>query len=714
MAKWVATKKLDLDKLNEKINGCFKTNHFTNNGINVIETQNKIKKLFKINENKEVLLVCNGAMGLNALVGAYNMLYDKKLRWAVQAFTFPCSVQGNLENSLIIDIDENMGPNISTLMEKKDEYDGIVITNCFGCSSNIQLYETFCKNNNKILLFDNAASPITYYNAENHLNYGDGSIISLHHTKPIGFGEGGFIVFNKNMIEYTERTICFGFTKENRNNFNVYANNYKMSEVACIYISEYLNNVDIIYSHHTKIIKYFIEQLQKYNLNHKVALFKNYSNYNESLMSCIPIIFENVMDINIFINIGIEAKKYYFPLNSSSENSINIFNKIICLPLNLDINEEIIDIYISTIKNNLQNKVCLFAPCYNETNIIEWMDYHFKCGFELIVIYDDQSTIPVKNVISSYGKFNENKYIILENIVPQYFSGEQNNCKYTNGCVRSIPFFQEIKQYMKDCTHCLSIDIDEYLYLGQFNNIQELINHYEPFDQLYMYWKTFKSLVKYSTPTLIENFTYSNSSVEYIGKCLIKLSKTKGQTSPHVFDFPENAIVYPNDNYNYIYKDIFNTYFTGYFQNKGLPSAKEYMETFFENCKQNNNVPYIAHYKNQSIETFLKRRFIDRLLLIKKNESHCFSLCQIFYTGKHMYEKLINNTCSLINNPNISEYIEYIYNKKDDLDNDKLNLHSDGTVALETIDDVSKAYWSTHPNCKDAILTLDVYNYYNK
>ena len=348
MIKWIGQKKLNLDNINEKISKCFVTNHFTNNGKNVIETQIKIKDIFKIDNNKEVLLVCNGAMGLNSLVGGYNMLYNKKLKWAVQSFTFPCCVQGNLDDSIIFDVDINMGPDINKLTEELDNYDGIVITNCFGCSTNIELYELFCKKNNKILLFDNAASPISYYNEKNHLNYGNGTFVSLHHTKSIGFGEGGFIVFDKSMLEYMEKTICFGFTRENRQQFSIYANNYKMSEVACIYISEYLNNVDSIYKHQTKIIQYFIEQLDKYKLNDKIRLFKNYSNYNESLMSCIPIIFENIIDINIFITNGIEAKKYYFPLDNSIVSN-EIFNKIICLPLNLDIDENIIDFYISII-----------------------------------------------------------------------------------------------------------------------------------------------------------------------------------------------------------------------------------------------------------------------------------------------------------------------------------------------------------------------------
>ena len=349
MISWVNKKNINLNEINTKILDCIETKHFTNNGKNVIELQQEIKKIFKIDNTKEVLLTCNGAMGLNALVAGYNILYNKKLNWIVQSFTFSCSVQGNLSDSLVVDIDENMGPDINELYNKIDEYDGVVITNCFGTSTNIELYERFCKDHNKILLFDNAASSFTYYNGKNHLNYGNGCMVSLHHTKPIGFGEGGFIVFDKELLENMEKAICFGFTKTDRLNFNVYSHNFKMSEISCIYIAEYLKNVDLIYKHHINIINYFITCLNKNDLNSKIKLYKNYSDYENSLMATIPIIFNNKIDITIFHENKIEAKKYYYPLNNNI-NSTTLFDNIICLPLNMDINYAIIDIYINIIK----------------------------------------------------------------------------------------------------------------------------------------------------------------------------------------------------------------------------------------------------------------------------------------------------------------------------------------------------------------------------
>jgi hypothetical protein len=361
----------------------------------------------------------------------------------------------------------------------------------------------------------------------------------------------------------------------------------------------------------------------------------------------------------------------------------------------------------------VSNKVCIFAPCYNENNIIEWMDYHFKCGVELIIIYDDQSDIAVKDVVESYGRFDENKYIILENLCPQYFSGEtKDNCKYPQSCIRSAQFFQEIKQYMKDCSHCLSIDMDEYLYMGEFNTIHELINYYEPFDQLYFYWRTFKSLVKYATSTVIDKFTHSNKELDYCGKCLIKLSKTDSQTGPHFFDAPKNCIYYPNENYNFIYKDIFNTHITELNQYTGLPEDSNSITNFYTNMLKETKFPYIAHYRNQSIETFIKRRLIDRLLLVQKNKSRCLDLCNVFFNGKYTYENLLNHTCLLTKNPNIVEYVEYIYDKMNESDRDKLNLYKDGMFALETMDDISRYYWSLHPNDTNSVSNLDIYNYY--
>ena len=242
-----------------------------------------------------------------------------------------------------------MGPDVTKLNEKIDDFDGIIVTNCFGASTNILLYEQFCNENNKILLFDNAASSFTYYQNKSLLNYGVGSMVSLHHTKPIGFGEGGFIVFKKHLLESMEKIICFGYTQSDRFSYNIHANNYKMSEIACIYIDDYLSNLQHIREHHIKMMKYFDDSIIKNGLSSKVSLLKNFSTYEDSLMSTVPIIFTSKQNVDIFAKNNIEAKKYYYPLDRSSVKANDLFDRIICLPLNTETTFEIVDLYIRLI-----------------------------------------------------------------------------------------------------------------------------------------------------------------------------------------------------------------------------------------------------------------------------------------------------------------------------------------------------------------------------
>jgi dTDP-4-amino-4,6-dideoxygalactose transaminase len=126
-----------------------------------------------------------------------------------------------------------------------------------------------------------------------------------------------------------------------------------MSDIAAIYINNYLNNFKEIFEHHTSMIKYFDYLINKNNLNQYIKLYKNYADYTESLMSCIPVIFEHKIGLDKFTYNNIEAKKYYYPLDNSPK-SHEIIDKIICLPLNLEITEKIIELYIEIINDILK------------------------------------------------------------------------------------------------------------------------------------------------------------------------------------------------------------------------------------------------------------------------------------------------------------------------------------------------------------------------
>ena len=67
-------------------------------------------------------------------------------------------------------------------------------------------------------------------------------------------------------------------------------------------------------------------------------------------MATIPLIFNRPVSVDLFVQNNIEAKKYYYPLDLTCTYSSNLFNNIICLPLNTDITFVNIDFYIDIIK----------------------------------------------------------------------------------------------------------------------------------------------------------------------------------------------------------------------------------------------------------------------------------------------------------------------------------------------------------------------------
>jgi dTDP-4-amino-4,6-dideoxygalactose transaminase len=326
---WISKKKIDEELVKSHIKKCLETNQFTNQGFFVNELETHVRKLFEIDDNKSVILVTNGTVALQVLTNSILHYENKNINWATQSFTFPPSAQIN-PNVKIIDIDKDGGLDLNKV--DKNNINGLIITNIFGNVVDIKKYESFCKENNMFLIFDNAASAYTFYNGKNCLNYGNGSIISFHHTKPFGFGEGGCIVVD-NKYEKTIRCLNnFGIGLSD-NYWNKLGSNNKMSEISAIYILQYLiNNFDKIKKHHNSLYEHFSKKNKK-------IMFPNFSD-NKIVPSCLCVLIEknNNEIINKLIEHGFQVRKYYNPLDESKVSN-EIYKKIICLPCNLDISK---------------------------------------------------------------------------------------------------------------------------------------------------------------------------------------------------------------------------------------------------------------------------------------------------------------------------------------------------------------------------------------
>tara|TARA_Y100000385_G_scaffold286094_1_gene347391 strand:+ start:12287 stop:13336 length:1050 start_codon:yes stop_codon:yes gene_type:complete len=336
---WISKKNIDNDIVSNLMTIPLKNNQFTNGGENVKLLENFLTTKLKINDNKSVIVVTNGSVALHSLTSGIEYCEKTKINWATQAFTFPPSAQSNLSNVKIIDIDKNGGLDISKIDKS---INGLIVTNIFGNVVDIEKYETFCKENNKFLIFDNAATGYTEYKGKNCLNFGLGCTVSFHHTKPFGFGEGGAIIVDK---KYEKSIRCL-------NNFGIgltekywlsAGNNNKMSEISAIYILQYLKrNIDIIIRKHNELYVYFQEEMIK----QKITNFKLFPSFHDGVIctSCFSILFDNYDDKirKKLLENNIQVRKYYYPLDDSKVAN-EIFDKILCIPCNIDMNTYNID-----------------------------------------------------------------------------------------------------------------------------------------------------------------------------------------------------------------------------------------------------------------------------------------------------------------------------------------------------------------------------------
>lgn len=329
---WVHKKTINTNRVNELLKICLETNQFTNNGKNITMLESFLHKKLKLDVNKSIICVTNATVGIWCLCNAIEFLENIDIKWCTQSFTFPPSTQGIMKDTIIVDIDNEGGLDLTQV---PDECNGIIVTNIFGNVVDIDKYEKWANDNNKYLIFDNAATSYTFYKGKNSCNYGLGSIISFHHTKPFGFGEGGAIIIDNKYEASVRRLINFGIDNEKGLKWNRMGGNYKMSEISAIYILQYLEE------HIDKIIEHHINMYKKYKDNYN--MYPNFGDHDNTVLSCFCLLDEKYNNdfINSLISKNIMCRKYYHPLIESPK-STEIYNKILCYPLNLDVNEIIL------------------------------------------------------------------------------------------------------------------------------------------------------------------------------------------------------------------------------------------------------------------------------------------------------------------------------------------------------------------------------------
>lgn len=331
---YIQKKQIHHERVTTLLSDSSAVNQFTNDGPVKKKLEVFLHSLLKIDENKKVVCVSNGTAACHALMYHYEKSANRRLKWVVPSFTFPTPVVSNAFSTRVVDI----SPSTYTVDINErlvSNSDGVILTNLFGTVTPIEEWVELCRKSNKILIFDNASSPMTSYKDSNICNFGNSSFGSLHHTKFLGFGEGGFIVVPCEEYDEINRILNFGFTSQRIH--NSLSSNFKMSDVTAAYCLAHAESYDV--KRHLAIQNILLSEMKKLG----VSVFNTDNKMCSYALGNLPLIFSEKIDTMRFRDLGVEANKYYRPLRSF-KNSNQLFSRIVNLPLHAGLTDYQIDL----------------------------------------------------------------------------------------------------------------------------------------------------------------------------------------------------------------------------------------------------------------------------------------------------------------------------------------------------------------------------------
>lgn len=326
---WLNRKNPDFNRIQSLLDESVRKNHYTNSGPLGKRLEDLLREKLEIEDSKIVRSTANGTAALHALVEGMRLYHGRDLKFATHAWTFPSAVIGPLKDTQIVDLTLEFDID---LMKVNDDIDGIIVTNPFGYLMDLDAHQKWSEEKGKILIYDNAAAPLSYkktgkYVGTNSLNLCDGSFISLHQTKTLGFGEGGLLVVDKKYEEAIDQTMNFGFDRDR--NWHPRSSNYRMSDLSAAFIYDHIERNFQKIGEHSAEIEGVFKEVCKHN---GWEMMPNRAG-DWCLLNSLVFFSDdkNIRNLNNF-----EWKKYYKPLESLPIVD-SFYSRVICLPCHLDV-----------------------------------------------------------------------------------------------------------------------------------------------------------------------------------------------------------------------------------------------------------------------------------------------------------------------------------------------------------------------------------------
>ena len=179
----------NMSRIAELFDASINENTWANRGPVYRQMAEIFSQYIGVPSDRALVPVANGGVALEAMARLHAMELGRKLKWVASAYSFRNLGRGYFSDVTFVDCDANGRLDLGALRKlHPDDFDGVIVTNPFGLTVDFDDFKLFADTRGKALLLDNASGMHTQVP---NLPW---QAISLHHTKPYGMGEGGFVL----------------------------------------------------------------------------------------------------------------------------------------------------------------------------------------------------------------------------------------------------------------------------------------------------------------------------------------------------------------------------------------------------------------------------------------------------------------------------------------------------------------------------------------
>lgn len=320
---FVEAKQVDWSRVREILQLSETSNHWANFGPVTTALEQFLARVLGLPKNRCVVMSSSATTALYAVVGLHEFKLGRPLRVVACAYGFFSTNIGPLKDVRLLDSDARGMLSLDALDQCDPEsYDAVLVTNLFGLNAELAAYRAFCRARRKILIVDGATA---LSGVDRCAADGDDEVISFHHTKPWGIGEGGCAIVARDDAPAIRKLLNFGVGLPQA--VAHYASNGKISDYASALIIDRLERLPVWSS-------YYRAQYDRLGRIADDLGIPSLSGNNLDVVSAhLPLVAPSPVSAEFLLTLPMTFRKYYRPLgNGSHPKAERLFAHMVNIP----------------------------------------------------------------------------------------------------------------------------------------------------------------------------------------------------------------------------------------------------------------------------------------------------------------------------------------------------------------------------------------------